>query len=159
SHEETATIIEEVANKLGISHLLNAHPYDVSGGEQQKAALGKVLLLQPKILLLDEPTKGIDAFAKQTLRHILRNVQAQGLTIIFETHDIEFAAQKADRVGLYFDQDLISVNTPTAFFTNNNFYTTASNRLARNIFDDVTTTEDVNKLCRLNEELKYEKAM
>lgn len=159
SHEETATIIEEVANKLGISHLLNAHPYDVSGGEQQKAALGKVLLLQPKILLLDEPTKGIDAFAKQTLRHILRNLQAQGLTIIFVTHDIEFAAQIVDRVGLYFDQDLISVNTPTAFFTNNNFYTTASNRLARNIFDDVTTTEDVIKLCRLNEELKYEKAM
>ena len=159
SNEDIATMIADVASRLGIVHILNAHPYDVSGGEQQKAALGKVLLLQPKILLLDEPTKGIDAFAKQTLQRILRDLQAQGLTIIFVTHDIEFAAQIANRVGLYFDNDLISVNTPTAFFTNNNFYTTASNRMTRNIFEDVTTTEEVITLCRLNEELKYEKAV
>lgn len=151
--------IDAMAAKLNIAHLLDKHPYDLSGGEQQKAALGKILLLQPKILLLDEPTKGIDAFSKQTLQTILRELQAQGVTIVVITHDIEFAAMISNRVGLFFDRSLISMDTPTAFFSENNYYTTVASRMSRHIFDDAITDEDIITLCQMNREKMYEKAM
>lgn len=151
--------IDEMATKLNIVHLLDKHPYDLSGGEQQKAALGKILLLQPKILLLDEPTKGIDAFSKQTLQTILKELQAQGVTIVVITHDIEFAAMVSNRVGLFFDRSLISMDTPTAFFTENNYYTTVASRMSRHIFDDAITDDDIITLCQMNQEKMYEKAM
>src|SRR5699024_2921930 len=134
SKEELEELTDQISTKLGIQHLLDKNPFDLSGGEQQKAALGKVLLLQPKILFLDEPTKGMDSFSKQTLLQILKELQSQGLTIIMVTHDIEFAAIVSDRTGLFFDSDLISVDTPVAFFASNNYYTTAASRMARHLF-------------------------
>lgn len=145
--------------KIRITTLLDDHPYDISGGERQKAALGKVLLLEPKILLLDEPTKGIDAHAKKMLQQILKNLQAQGMTIILVTHDIEFTSEVADRVGLYFDSNIISVNTPKQFFTHNNFYTTAANRMTKHIYENVTTFDEIITLCQLNKELLDEETM
>src|SRR5699024_8845556 len=100
---KVAEKIQGVADTLSMASLLNQHPYDLSGGEQQKAALGKLLLLEPAILLLDEPTKGLDAFSKQVFREILQALQLQGKTIVINTHDIEFAAEVSDRVGLFFD--------------------------------------------------------
>ena len=70
--------MEEVIEKTEIRHLLNTHPYDLSGGEQQRAALAKVLLLDPEIILLDEPTKGMDGFYKQKLAGILKNLRQKG---------------------------------------------------------------------------------
>ncbi len=147
--EERTALIEEIAGKLGITRLLDKHPYDLSGGEQQKAALAKVLLLKPKILLLDEPTKGVDAYSKRNLLSILRELKAEGITIVIVTHDVEFAAG-ADRCALFFDGEIISVDTPAAFFANNNFYTTAANRIARHLYRDAVSCEEVVALCRLN---------
>lgn len=152
SAETIQKTIMNMAETLGIIELLESHPYDISGGERQKAALGKVLLLEPKILLLDEPTKGIDAHAKKMLQQILKNLQAQGMTIILVTHDIEFTSEVADRVGLYFDSNIISVNTPKQFFTHNNFYTTAANRMTKHIYENVTTFDEIITLCQLNKE-------
>lgn len=152
SMHEIQKTITNMAETLGITELLDSHPYDVSGGERQKAALGKVLLLEPKILLLDEPTKGIDAHAKKMLQQILKDLQAQGMTIILVTHDIEFTSEVADRVGLYFDSNIISVNTPKQFFTHNNFYTTAANRMTKHIYENVTTFDEIITLCQLNKE-------
>lgn len=142
--------ISYVTEKLGITHLLNMHPYDLSGGEQQKAALAKMLLLEPKILLLDEPTKGIDANSKNTLLKILKKLKDYGITVVTVTHDVEFAAAFADRCAMFFGGELVSVDTPRAFFSNNNFYTTAANRIARGYYKNAVLADDVIELCKLN---------
>lgn len=148
--EDAERLIKEATEKVGIKHLLQTHPYDLSGGEQQKAALAKMLLLQPKILLLDEPTKGIDAHSKLNLAEILRTLKAEEITVITVTHDIEFAAQNADRCAFFFDGELVSVDTPAAFFADNNFYTTAANRIAGDYYDNAVLCEDVVALCKAN---------
>lgn len=158
--EELKKRVDEVITKLDITHLLEKNPFDLSGGEQQKVALGKVLLLQPKILFLDEPTKGIDAFSKQNLLRMIKELQSQGLTIIIVTHDIEFAALVSDRTGLFFDCDLISIDTPVEFFSSNNYYTTAASRMARHLFPNAITYYDVIMACnKLKENHLYEKAI
>ena len=129
--DEMGRKISETAELLGISHLLDRHPYDLSGGEQQKAAIGKILLLRPRLLLLDEPTKGIDAWSKQQLQLLLKSLKEQGISILMVTHDVEFAAGVSDRCGLFFDHAVVSLDTPEEFFCNNNYYTTAANRISR----------------------------
>lgn len=148
--QETEAAINNIANLLSITNLLDKHPYDLSGGEQQKVAMGKMLLLEPKILLLDEPTKGIDAFAKLRLAELLNQLKNNGATIITVTHDVEFAAKNADRCAFIFNGELVSVNTPTEFFANNNFYTTAANRMSRGIYHNAITAEDIIELCLKN---------
>lgn len=147
---ETESALSDVCEKLCISHLLDMHPYDLSGGEQQKAALAKMLLLRPQILLLDEPTKGVDAYSRQTFAAILRQLQADGITVLTVTHDVEFAAATATRCGMFFDGELISVDTPTAFFSENHFYTTAANRIARGFYRNAVLCEQIAELCRIN---------
>lgn len=143
--------IEETARICEVTHLLESHPYDLSGGEQQRAALAKVLLTHPKILLLDEPTKGIDSFFKQKFAEILLRLKEKGVTIIMVSHDIEFCARYADLVSMFFDGSIITTNTPNRFFSRNSFYTTAANRMSRHLFDNAITNEDVIELCRKNQ--------
>ncbi|MCL2610258.1 MAG: ATP-binding cassette domain-containing protein [Defluviitaleaceae bacterium] len=126
-----------------LENLLNSHPYDLSGGEQQRAALAKVLLLQPQILLLDEPTKGLDAEYKQIFATILNDLAKAGVAIVMVSHDIEFCAEYAHRISLFFDGNIITENTPKEFFKGNNFYTTAANRMARHMLPEAVTVEDV----------------
>lgn len=148
--EEMNLQIERVMKMLAIESLMDAHPYSVSGGELQKIAIGKVLLLQPKILLLDEPTKGIDVFAKEQLKQLLQQLRAQGMTIIVVTHDMEFAASIADRCGLFFDGEVLAIDAPRTFFAHNNFYTTPANKIARQQYPNAITCEDVIRLCLTN---------
>lgn len=148
--DESTEKIQKVLAQLRIAHLINRHPYDVSGGEQQKIALGKILLLAPEVILLDEPTKGIDAFSKRMLSDIMKDLQAAGKTIIIVTHDIEFAALTSDRCGLFFDKEIISLDDPTAFFTKNNFYTTMANRISRHRYENTITYDEVIKICQIN---------
>ncbi len=142
--------IERVAEICRISELLESHPYDLSGGEQQRAALAKVLLTEPKILLLDEPTKGLDNFFKIKFAEILKQLQAEGVTILMVSHDVEFCAKYADLVGMFFDGSVITVNSPNKFFSQNSFYTTAANRMSRHLFENAITNEDVIELCKMN---------
>jgi len=142
--------VDAVAEKTGIAHLLSKHPYDLSGGEQQKAALAKMLLLNPKIILLDEPTKGIDARSKKSIGDTLTALKKDGITIVMVTHDIEFAANISDRCALFFDGEITSCDTPSVFFADNSFYTTAANRISRHIYKNAVTCEDVVSLCHKN---------
>ena len=142
--------VEAVAERLGISGLLDRHPYDLSGGEQQKCALAKLLLLNPKIVLLDEPTKGLDAYSKRELKKILEELQKSGVTVITVTHDVEFAAETAGRCALMFDGEFVSVDTPERFFSDNNFYTTSANRIARGWYHGAVTCAEVTEMCRRN---------
>lgn len=147
SKDERTEMIEAVTARVGISHLLEKHPYDLSGGEQQKCALAKMLLLKPKILLLDEPTKGLDAYSKHTLKNILADLKRDGMTILAVTHDVEFAAENAGRCALFFDGEILSADVPEKFFSENNFYTTAANRIARQLCRNAVTCEQVVAFC------------
>ena len=144
--------IAEIAAVCEIEHLLDSHPYDLSGGEQQRSALAKVLLTEPKLLLLDEPTKGIDGFFKEKLAKILGKLQEQGMTIVMVSHDVEFCAKYADTVSMFFDGQVLTTDVPRRFFGNNSFYTTAANRMSRHVFSMAVTAEDVVALCKQNRE-------
>lgn len=135
--------INSVVKLCGLNGLENRHPYDLSGGEQQRAALAKLLLLSPDILLLDEPTKGFDAEFKIEFAAILKKLLSAGVCIVMVSHDIEFCAQYADRCALFFDGTIVAEGESSEFFSNNNFYTTAATRIARNIIPNAVTTEDI----------------
>ena len=137
-----------MAKKMEVDSLLDRHPYDLSGGEMQKAALAKILLLEPKILLLDEPTKGMDALSKENMGKILRELAAEGKTVLMVTHDIEFCAKYSDHCMLFFDGYIVSEGTPKKFFSENSFYTTAASRMTRHLVQNIITCEEGEKLCR-----------
>ncbi|MBQ2904284.1 MAG: ABC transporter ATP-binding protein, partial [Clostridia bacterium] len=142
--------INEVAETCQITELMNNHPYDLSGGEQQRVALAKVLLTELKILLLDEPTKGMDSFFKKMFATILNKLKSQGITILMVSHDVEFCAKYADRVSMFFDGQVLTTETPQNFFGGNSFYTTAANRMSKHIFKNAVTAENVVELYRKN---------
>ncbi|MGI6535320.1 MAG: ABC transporter ATP-binding protein [Eggerthellaceae bacterium] len=148
SEPERRQRVEQEAELVGIEGLLDRHPYDLSGGEQQRAGLAKVLLAQPQILLLDEPTKGIDDCFKGRLAQLFADLRSGGATIIMASHDIEFCARYADLVAMFFDGAVVTANTPRRFFSQNSFYTTAANRMARRLFPDAVTDQEVISLCR-----------
>ncbi|MCI8371134.1 MAG: ATP-binding cassette domain-containing protein [Lachnospiraceae bacterium] len=137
---------ERMEHVLTLCHLHgfeNRHPYDLSGGEQQRVALAKLLLINPDILLLDEPTKGLDAQFQREFADILKRLAKAGVCIVMVSHDIEFCAQYADRCALFFDGSIVTEGIPAEFFSGNNFYTTAANRIAREVVRNAVTTDDV----------------
>lgn len=142
--------MERVIEDTEIRHLLDMHPYDLSGGEQQRAALAKVLLLEPEILFLDEPTKGLDGFYKQKLADIFARLKMRGVTILMVSHDIEFCASYGDTCAMFFDGSIVASQSARAFFTGNSFYTTAANRMARQLYPNAVTVKDVIEACRTN---------
>ncbi len=142
--------VAQIAELCQITPLLDSHPYDLSGGEQQRSALAKVLLTEPRLLLLDEPTKGIDSFFKETFAGILAELKAKGLTIVMVSHDVEFCARYADMVSMFFDGQILTTDSPRRFFGGNSFYTTAANRMSRHVFSQAVTAENVIELYRLN---------
>ncbi len=148
------TVEEEISRNISFpfdfTHLKKMHPYDLSGGEQQLLALYKVLETDPKILLLDEPTKGIDAISKLRLAEILKSFRDEGKTVIIVTHDVEFAASCADRCALLFCGKIVSEEDCRGFFSGNNFYTTAVNKITRGYYEDVVTLDDLVEITKLN---------
>jgi len=133
-----------------LTPLLDKHPYDISGGQQQLVALAKVLATKPRLLLLDEPTKGLDAYARAGIQNVLKKLKAQGMTILAVTHDVDFAANVADRCALFFRGEVVSEDVPSVFFADNSYYTTAVNRMTRDFYDGAVTLEDAVALCERN---------
>lgn len=146
-HSENKVKLNEIIQLCRLDALLQRNPYDLSGGEQQRAAIAKVLLTEPDILLLDEPTKGMDNEYKQELGQLLAQMAENKTTIIMVSHDIEFCAEWTKRCALFFDGDIISKRETREFFTNNSFYTTTANRMARNVFPCAVTPQDVIDAC------------
>jgi len=145
--DEKEAKIARVVALCRLEDLLDRHPYDLSGGEQQRAALAKVLLLDPEILLLDEPTKGLDAEYKQVFAQILRTLLRRGVAIVMVSHDVEFCAKYAHRCAMFFDGNIVTENAPREFFGGNSFYTTSANRMARTEIPNAVTPEDVIFAC------------
>ncbi len=146
--------LSEVADKIGemvslcrLEGLLDRHPFDLSGGEQQRTALAKVLLQDPEVLLLDEPTKGVDNDFKLTFAQIMAELTAKSVCVIMVSHDVEFCAQYADRCGLFFDGGIVTQDAPQPFFAGKSFYTTAANRMARHLLPNAVTADDIITAC------------
>lgn len=152
SREEKEKTAREAAEQVHLQKLLSRHPYDLSGGEQQRAALAKVLLTKPDILLLDEPTKGLDCCFKKELAEIIKELNSQGVTVIAVSHDIEFCAEYADFCTLLFCGEAVSTAEAREFFTGNSFYTTAANRMSRFVFPYAVTNEEVIRACLASKE-------
>ncbi|MBQ9117558.1 MAG: ATP-binding cassette domain-containing protein [Clostridia bacterium] len=147
SKEEKDVQVARAVKLCRLTELIDRHPYDLSGGEQQRAALAKVLLTAPDILLLDEPTKGFDAEFKRDFAAILKTLTAQGVTVLMVSHDVAFCAEYAHRCGMYFDGRIVADGTPSEFFAGNSFYTTPANRMARHLLPTAVTVEDVITAC------------
>ena len=146
--EASAERAREAAAKLELTDKLTSHPFDLSGGELQRAAIGKLLLQDADILLLDEPTKGLDAYLKQELAGILKKLTAEGITILMVTHDLEFAASYADRCALLFDGRITSEEEPHVFFSGNRFYTTTAGLISEGYLPEAITCGEVIIGCR-----------
>lgn len=135
--------LAEIVRFCRLEELLDRHPYDLSGGEKQRLALAKVLIADPDILLMDEPTKGLDNGFKLQLADMLRKLQKRGKTIVVVSHDIEFCAVAGDRVALLFDGEVAMVGDVRSYMSDNNFFTTAASRISRNILDGAVTVREV----------------
>ena len=147
SKEEKEKQVTRVVALCGLEEFLDRHPYDISGGEQQRTALAKVLLTAPDILLLDEPTKGFDAEFKVIFANIIDNLTTQGITVLMVSHDVTFCAEYAHRCGLFFDGNIVAEGTPREFFSGNSFYTTPANRMARHLIPEAVTVDDIISCC------------
>ena len=161
--EKRKNEIEYVIKLCELDNLLENHPYDLSGGEQQRVALAKMLLRKPDLLVLDEPTKGLDACFKRKLATILKSLQKNGMTVLMVTHDIEFCAEYADICAMFFDGKIVSEAPPRKFFAENNFYTTSAKRMADGIIENAVLDKDIiralggeaENLTEMNDELNY----
>ena len=135
-----------------ISHLMERHPYDLSGGEAQLLGIAKALSRRPRILLLDGPTKGLDAISKGKISALIKELSQKGIAVVVVTHDIEFVAECAHRCALFFRGSVSAEGTPREFFSNNSFYTTSVNRMVRSYYDGVVTLDDLVEICKINGE-------
>ena len=133
--------VKRICALFNLERLLNTHPYDLSGGEQQRLALAKILITEPEVILLDEPTKGNDCCFKSELSELLEKIKQTETTIVIVSHDLDFCAEVSDYCALMFDGKISSVEVPEKFFSNNHFYTTKANIISRGIFDGVVTSE------------------
>ena len=132
---------------FGLASLADRHPYDLSGGEQQRAAIALSLLSDPAVLLLDEPTKGQDALCKEALAAMLHRLTDSGQTVVSTTHDLDFAAENGDRTALIFGGRIVSIGESTRFFAANDYYTTAAARMTRPFFKTAVTANRAAELC------------
>ena len=139
--------IKAIIRKCQLQNLLNRHPFDLSGGEMQKVVLAKLLLLEPRVLLLDEPTKGLDAQFKRQFASIIKGLTDSGAAVIMVSHDIEFCAKYSHRCLMMFNGEVTASGTPREFFSQNSFYVTSSARMSRGVIPDAVTAEDVIYCC------------
>lgn len=142
--------VTEGALTQELDRLMDRHPYDLSGGQQQLLALAKALAARPRLLLLDEPTRGLDAGAKAEFVSVLRKLRDGGMTVVLVTHDAELAAEISDRCALFFRGEIVADDVPRRFFSGNSFYTTAANRICRGYYDLVATVDDAARICLAN---------
>ncbi|MBE7015597.1 MAG: ATP-binding cassette domain-containing protein [Ruminococcaceae bacterium] len=146
-----AGAVEEIMREFRIEHLKDRHPHDLSGGEQQRLAMCKVLLTKPDILLLDEPTKGFDAHFKKEFGNILKKLTSNGITVVMVSHDVEFCGEICDRCGLIFDGKIVSTGAPKEFFGGKKFYTTQTARIFKGFADSIISTSSAVQVLKFLE--------
>jgi len=127
--------VNDIAEVVGITHLLHRKPQTLSGGEQQKVALARALVIEPEVLLLDEPLSALDPETKERMQSTLRDVHRRvGITIIHVTHDFEEAIALGHRVAVLNDGRVAQVGTPEEILRKPDSEFVAHFALSRNIF-------------------------
>lgn len=134
---------QELLTLFKLDHLMDQHPYDLSGGEMEKLAIVLAMANKPDVLLLDEPTKGLDPISKQQLGKILVRLVGMGTSIILVTHDTSFVAKYTNRAVLLFDGEVVYDGDARLFLKSNHYYTTMTNLVMKSIHNDCLTVEDV----------------
>ena len=129
--EDKREIVEQIIEEFGLNDIRKNNPYDISGGQQEKLAIAKVLLLKPEVLLLDEPTNGLDPYFKKTIGKLLKKINADGVTIIIVSHDLEFVDSFCDDVIMLFDKKVAAKDSTHKFLRDNMFYTTNYYRIMK----------------------------
>ena len=140
--------VSKMLKKLGLEEFEKHHPYDLSAGQKQLLALGKLLLLRPRIILMDEPTKGLDFDRKTEIGTVIKDLQKEGITILMVSHDIEFCARYATRCAVMHAGRVVASSDTREFFAGNKFFTTASSRIARRYEPNAILPEEVISFCR-----------
>ncbi len=115
--QEMIQRIEHAMQLTGISNLAKRSPYSLSGGQQQRVALTSILVMRPKILVLDEPTSQMDPIGTREVFQVIKTMSAEGMTIVMAEHKIEWVAQFADRVIALYDGEIIAQGSPRQVFT------------------------------------------
>ena len=137
------TKVEQMLNRMELVSQREKNPFDLSGGQAQRLAIGKILLTDASIIAMDEPTKGMDAAFKEAFAKMLRKLVADGKTIILVSHDITFCSEYSDYCGFLFDGQMISSSTTREFFKQNTFYTTQARKMAVHSYPEVVTVTDL----------------
>lgn len=146
SREDKIKEVEKMLEKTRLDKVRKYHPYDISGGQQQKLAIAKGLLFKPDILLLDEPTKGLDPSFKEELgTYIQHLIETQKLTVVMVSHDLDFCAEYASECALMFDRSIVSKADAVTFFEQNNYYTTAATKIASGYIKSAVTYRQVGE--------------
>lgn len=145
SREEANKRVGEISSFMEIEDIVDRHPYDISGGQQQKTALAMVLLTDPDVILLDEPTKGIDAFYKKKLAQTLRQLAGSGKAVLIVTHDIEFCGEYMDECGMLFDGEVTSSGSVREVLSANRFYTTAVSKMSGRLYKGIVSVDDLKR--------------
>jgi energy-coupling factor transporter ATP-binding protein EcfA2 len=137
-------VIEETLKSLDLYKLKDKNPRDLSGGEIQRVAIASILVLRPKVLLLDEPTRGLDLKVKRMLGEILLELNKNGTTVILVTHDVEFASEFCSRFLLMFNGEIVGDGNLKEVLGRGIYYTTNINKIFRNVNSDIFTLKDFN---------------
>ena len=135
-------VIEDTLKALGMYNLKDKNPRDLSGGEIQRVAIASILVLKPKVLLLDEPTRGLDLKVKRMLGEILLELNKSGTTVVLVTHDVEFASEFCSRFLLMFNGEIVGDGSREEVLGRGIYYTTNINKIFRNISSDIFTLKD-----------------
>lgn len=140
-------VIEEVLKELEIYDLKDKNPRDLSGGQRQRVAIASILVLKPEMILLDEPTRGLERELKLKLGKVLKRLNEEGTTIILVTHDTDFASSFCSRYILMFNGSIAADGGKKEVLSDGIFYTTSINKLLRDKNSDVFTLEEALRMC------------
>ncbi|MGF2385394.1 ABC transporter ATP-binding protein [Lentilactobacillus otakiensis] len=135
--------VKMMIDRLNLTSVINQSPFDLSGGQQQLLGIALALMAEPDLLILDEPTKGLDPYTKHFLGRLLHEINANGTTILVASHDMAFCATYSKHCAFMFDGHLNTVLPTRAFFADNFFFTTPVNRLLRNQVPQAILPRDV----------------
>lgn len=139
--------MKELLSELDLKYLEHRKIDTLSYGEKQLVALSKVFILRPQLVLLDEPTKGLDRKKKETVERFLRKKGSEGITMIITSHDPDFASEVGSLCTLLFRQKLTPLQTPTHFFSKHHFFTTTVKKVVHQRLKDVVTMSDLKRYC------------